>query len=350
MLRTKGNPSNSTNIKVKGTMKVDHGLSLVDLKGSKAAPKTWQIPINKVLEFPVVEKLRLAMTLIYRFDDGYERKIPIYADAAGGGYYSPEGFNNSSAGLVAKVIDDAKGLVGLCDSPQALRGFPWGCETASEAKEIITRNVDKLLPRIAAKYAVGEDGTAMRKVVAPVWLVQITPKQAWAALEESDLATAHDYARAFDPQDRDGVKAYISYIRSALGYQPAECSFFECEVVSHFEGATPDNAYKLFVQKLVGELRAALINEPIPQNIAAQLDALTTISAKPEGAEAEEIAAKLEVIDAFAKSMRANMWTDRYTGISLVEIARVRALILAGHTPIYDHESSAEKPGYVFRF
>lgn len=127
-------------VKIKGTIVAEHGGFLhPDEKGLVPRDGQWRILVNTEIALPRIENLKPAMTLVYEFEDGEKRAIPIYSNDRPDEFYSPEGIDRES---IAKIIlERAEDLVGNCDKPKALRGFPWDCRTTAEAVARIAANV-----------------------------------------------------------------------------------------------------------------------------------------------------------------------------------------------------------------
>ncbi|MBY3433060.1 hypothetical protein HFN89_02555 [Rhizobium laguerreae] len=332
-------------VKIKGTIVAAHEEFFhPDEEGLVPRTGQWRIPVNTEVVLARQENLKAAMTLVYEFEDGTKRAIPIYSSDRPGEYYSPEGINRES--LAKLILERAGGFVGSCDKPKALRGFPWDCKTTRDAVAKISANVEKMLPSVAAEFSVTSNGANLRQVFPPVWFVSACAKGSLINLECDELKTAQDWARSFDFDDLDGVREFVEFLDSQRGQRSDLSNVQSQHVTEHFQGSHPRDAFRKFMVSLAKELSVSLVNETVPKPILNQIEAITKVSGRPTAAEAESLMDSLAAIARYLEDAGIGARSDYHADASLVEIAIARASILAGNSPRFKTKSTTNDPGY----
>jgi hypothetical protein len=322
-------------VRVAGNLISQHEAFIHSEKANQIAPRTgrWRIPIATEVAVRAIqlERLKSAFTIQYDFHEGRFRRFDILVDTKTGDFYA---FNDRNPGkTIAQVLlDRARELIGSCDRPLALVGFPWSAKTTAEAVKRIATNVQALLPEIAKDYLVTADGRVLSSASAPVWYISPCAEGSLVNTSCEVSRNAQDLAYCFDHDDEDSVTAFVEFIDSQRGRESKILTISQ-EVTENIPGILPRDSYRSFAVAAIKELRASLADEVLPKNVRTALDEIEKMSGRPGHKEALRIIDLIDEVHSFATDKGIHPRMDYNTGLPLIELAKIRASILAGNRP-----------------
>lgn len=289
----------------------------------------WEIPVDSVVHVPIVSpnELEHIATVTMRFP-GVRREDEIYR-APCGTLFVERYDEDPAAALADSILSEADQLVGSCDEPAGLQGFPWAETTAEAATARIAQNVEKALPNIASRYRVCSDGRVFRKV--DHYGLFLVASRDGSYLSYSDDEETEVSGCLFDLDELQELRAISALIDARLGREVGDPARGEPIVVrEHVPGALPRRAFSNllgFVAKEIGDI----LTGRIPPDVGLALRTLRTCKGRPDADEHEAIGMALEVLNGWIPSGHRPIDPD--SGVDLIWIAQKRNALLAARKP-----------------